>query len=369
MYLAEDLLPDGHNRQLSPEVLELVGKIPSSESNPYKKLNSSYLADYDMMDEDKRPEAMDPKLREELSNKDALMPENNKFAGQADIDKKPEKKRLVAIKKQRNISSLDGLEFSLLREIKLLQELNHVNVVKMYDVFHSKNLIYFALEYGPVDLGKLILKEKDIMLEPQHIKCMFKQLLEGLNYLHSNWIMHRDLKPGNVVISPEGILKLIDFNSAKIFGSPDRPHTAPTTTIQHRAPEQLFSSMYYGPALDIWSAGCIFAEMYLRDYLFAGQGQIDTLQKIFAVRGTPTKQNWPDVEKMPDYLEFKKLEPADLKSIFPMMTPQAIDLLDKCLQLDPNQRPSAQEALKHPYFTEEQPAACDPSELPIQGLQ
>lgn len=76
--------------------------------------------------------------------------------------------------------------------------------------------------------------------------------------------------------------------------------------------------------------------MFLRDFLFNGHGQIDQLQKIFAVRGTPTKENWPDVEKLPDYIEFKKIEPAKLSSIFPMMSPQAIDLLDKCLQLDPN---------------------------------
>ena len=110
------------------------------------------------------------------------------------------------------------------------------------------------------------------MLEPQHIKCIMKQMLEGLNHLHSNWIMHRDLKPGNMVITAGGVLKLIDFNSAKIYGSPSREHTATTTTINYRSPEQLFSSMLYGPAIDIWSVGCIFAELYIRDYLFAGQG-------------------------------------------------------------------------------------------------
>ena len=102
------------------------------------------------------------------------MPDNEAFKDKADPEGERKTKCLVAIKKQRNISSLDGLEFSLLREIKLLQELKHENIVKLKDVFHNKNLIYFALEYGPIDLGKLIIKEKEIMLEPQHIKCILK---------------------------------------------------------------------------------------------------------------------------------------------------------------------------------------------------
>lgn len=121
---------------------------------------------------------------------------------------------------------MDGLEFSLLREIKLLQELNHPNVVKLYDVFHLKGLLFYALEYGAVDLGDLIMKEKEsIILKEEHVKCLMKQILEGLGYLHSNWIMHRDLKPANMVIDENGMIKIIDFNSAKIYGSPNKEHS------------------------------------------------------------------------------------------------------------------------------------------------
>ena len=151
---------------------------------------------------------------------------------------------LVAIKKQKNILDLNGLNYSLLREIKLLQELNHPNIVKLHDVFHLKGLLFFALEYGRVDFGELMFSEKakQIILEPQHIKCLMKQILEGLGYLHKNWIMHRDLKPGNMVITDGGVVKLIDFNSAKIFGSPKHLLSKGITTQWYRSPEQLYSS-------------------------------------------------------------------------------------------------------------------------------
>ena len=180
-------------------------------------------------------------------------------------------------------------------------------------------------------MGDLIQNEKEVILKPEHIKCLMKQTLEGLGYLHSNWIMHRDLKPNNMVINDQGILKLIDFNSAKIFGTPNRKHSKNTATLQYRSPEQLFSSQYYGPSTDIWSAGCIFGELFLRNYLFRGQGQIDQLAQIFALRGTVTKDNWPEADQLPDYIEFSPQSGKDLSSVFTMMSEQGIDLLDKLL--------------------------------------
>ena len=111
--------------------------------------------------------------------------------------------------------------------------MNHENLVKIYDIFHKKSLIYFALEVGILDLEKLIIQQKQIILEPSHIKCLAKQMFLGLSYLHHNWIMHRDLKPSNIVIDAHGTLKLIDFNSAKVYGSPNCLHTMNITTINY----------------------------------------------------------------------------------------------------------------------------------------
>ena len=143
--------------------------------------------------------------------------------------------------------------------------------------------------------------------------------------------MHRDLKTSNVVIDSNGIVKLIDFNSAKISGKGDVMHTKQATTLYYSSPEQLFSSQKYGLPTDMWSLGCIFAELWNRNYLFPGTGQIDQLCKIFDLRGSITSENWPTASECPDYMEFSESEAKDLAAVFPNMTKQGVDFLDKLL--------------------------------------
>lgn len=183
VYLAEDLYPQSNSRILTKEQLELISQIPESEMNPYRKANFGYF------NEGEEEEQMDPDLRQKLQINNDFMPQNGQFEDQKqeqEGEPQVKKKCLVAIKKQRNISQLEGLEFTLLREIKLLQELDHVNIVKLHDVFHIQNLLYFALEYGALDVEELIFKYTDqkqpgkesdvdpIVLEAKHIKCIFK---------------------------------------------------------------------------------------------------------------------------------------------------------------------------------------------------
>ena len=215
------------------------------------------------------------------------------------------------------------MEFFVLREIKLLRELDHPNVVKMYDVFHLDGRMYFSLEYGPVDMYDFIFdpsRKSNIMFKEEHIKCIMKQILSGMSYLHSNWIMHRDFKPQNMVMDESGTLKIIDFNSAKVYGSPNRNHTVGICTKQYRSPEMFFGTSYYGPAVDVWSIGVIFIELYLRSHLFGDQSDIHTLTQIFTLRGTRTKENWPEADHLPQFKNFSHKEPQDLERVFPMIS-------------------------------------------------
>ena len=285
----------------------------------------------------------------------------------------PSKKnmKLVAIKKQLKPQRPEnGIEFTLIREIKILQEMDHPNIVKMLDVFQLKGLLYFALEFCPVDLGELVRSHQSIILQPEHIKCIMQQIMSGLSYMHSNFVMHRDLHTSNILVRADGCIKIIDFNSSMVYGSPNRAHSQQTTTLNYRSPELLLNACYYGPPTDIWSAGCIFAELFLRERLFTNPfgTQVEQLSRIFSLRGTITNENWPEARSLPDFIEFSKCPPRDFKKVFPMMSPNAVDLLDKMLQLDPNMRPTAAEALRHPYFTSEDPPPCQPSELPIRTL-
>ena len=195
-----------------------------------------------------------------------------------------------------------------------------------------------------------------IMLQEDHIKCIMLQLLQSLQYLHSMNIMHRDVKPGNILLDSIGHAKLTDFGLAKkkIVGM---LNTKNVCTKYYRAPELLFGSQNYGCEVDMWSVGVVFGELYLRKFLFPGEGEIDMLSKIFKLRGTPNEHTWPDVINLPYYFEFTHLEPSNPREIFPGMTEHAIDLLQELLTLDPMKRISVGNALKHPYFND-LPLAC-----------
>lgn len=262
--------------------------------------------------------------------------------------------RTVAIKQIRMAEEMDGVSVPTVREIKLLGELKHPNVIELIEVFHVHGNIHFVLEFAPSDLDKIIKAKTEVVLSTADVKAYVKMLLDGIEYLHAHWVLHRDLKPENLLITKEGLLKITDFGLAKVYGYNEVPYTPHVITLPYRPPELLYGANCYSTKVDIWSAGCIFAELLLRTPLFPGQSEIDQLRRIFLLLGTPTRQSWPDVEHLPYYKQlWDKCEacaPPPFDLTFPAAGPDAIDLLKNLIKLCPSQRLEAKKALAHAYF-------------------
>lgn len=179
-------------------------------------------------------------------------------------------------------------------------------------------------------------------------------MLDGILYCHTHRIIHRDLKPQNLLVSKDGLtIKLADFGLARAFQVPLHTYTHEVVTLWYRAPEILLGDKHYSPAVDIWSVGCIFAEMATKQPLFPGDSEIDELYKIFRLLGTPNNQNWPNVTQLPDYTPvFPQWNAQPLSSVVAGLEPAALAMLSKMLCYEPSQRLSAKAALAHPYHEE-----------------
>jgi len=283
-------------------------------------------------------------------------------------DTKDEKQpKYVAIKKIRLKSRQEGLSQEAIREIRLLQELDHPNIMKVIDIFSHSSNINVVIEYMTTDLDH-ILRAKEIIITAADIKSYMKMLLLAVEHCHKNWILHRDIKPGNFLLGEDGQMKIADFGLAKIYGSPDRSLSHQACTLYYRAPELLFGARMYGPGADMWSVGCVFGELMKRVPMFPGTGELDQLSKIFSCLGTPTEKDWPGMTKLPSYTEFNPWPPTPLESIFTAASADAIDLLRNLLRYDPKQRLSATQALAHRYFTNP-PAPTPPISLPKLNSQ
>lgn len=265
--------------------------------------------------------------------------------------------RVVAVKKIKigqKADARDGINRTALREIKLLQELHHPNIIGLLDVFGHKSNISLIFDYMDTDL-EVIIRDPSIVLTPGHIKAYAIMTLQGLEYLHLHWILHRDLKPNNLLINEKGLLKITDFGLAKAFGSPNRVLTHQVVTRWYRSPELLFGARLYGTGVDIWAVGCIIAELLLRVPFLQGDTDLGQLTKIFEVCGTPCEENWPGVTKLPDYVVFKEMPGIPFNEIFLAATDDLLRLLTWCLVLDPAKRCTATQALKTPYTSNHPP--------------
>lgn len=255
--------------------------------------------------------------------------------------------------KEIHLDSEEGTPSTAIREISLMKELKHQCVVSLHDVIHTENKLMLVFEFMDMDLKKYMdSKGGDRgQLDPVTIRSFTRQLLAGIAFCHDNRVLHRDLKPQNLLINNRGQLKLADFGLARAFGIPVNTFSNEVVTLWYRAPDVLLGSRTYNTSIDIWSAGCILAEMVSGRPLFPGTTNEDELQRIFRLMGTPSESTWPQISR---FTEYKSTWPIyatqDLGSILPQMEPDALDLLQCMLQMRPEMRISAKDALNHRYF-------------------
>ncbi|EGV65292.1 TFIIH complex serine/threonine-protein kinase subunit kin28 [Yamadazyma tenuis] len=284
------------------------------------------------------------------------------------LGKQMKTKRSIAIKEIKTGLFKDGLDMSAIREVKYLQELKHLNVIELIDVFSSANNLNLVLEFLPCDLEVLI-KDQSIIFKPSDIKSWLLMTLRGVHHCHRNFILHRDLKPNNLLIAPDGQLKIADFGLARSLGNPNEDLSPMVVTRWYRAPELLFGAKHYTYAVDIWAVGIIFAELMLRIPYLPGKDDVDQLDVTFRALGTPTESNWPNVSSLPLYNALKVYPPPSRQEIrlrFSAATEKALDLLMSMTQLDPSNRCDSTSALLHEYFLE-LPKHTTPAQLPKKG--
>lgn len=280
--------------------------------------------------------------------------------------------RKIAIKKLAKPFATNIHAKRAYREIKLLKHVNHDNIIRLLDLFTRANSaeelddIYLSTNLMGTDLHN-VLKTQE--LSEDQIIFFTYQILRGLKYLHTANIIHRDIKPGNLTVNENCELRIIDFGLAR---SEREEMTGYVATRWYRAPEIMLKWMHYTKAVDIWSVGCIVAEMYTHKVLFPGSDHVNQLNRILDVTGYPSQKLLEQVnEDARNYLEKNPKRPqrVNFSDYFEEITsPEAIDFIDKMLQLDPNDRMSCEDALAHPYLRTFHDIEDEPEGEPFDDL-
>ncbi|XP_077106277.1 cyclin-dependent kinase 11B-like isoform X3 [Ranitomeya variabilis] len=280
-------------------------------------------------------------------------------------DKKTDE--IVALKRLKMEKEKEGFPITSLREINTILKAQHENIVRVREIVVGSNMdkIYIVMNYVEHDLKSLMETMKQPFL-PGEVKTLMIQLLRGVRHLHDNWILHRDLKTSNLLLSHAGILKVGDFGLAREYGSPLKPYTPIVVTLWYRAPELLLGAKEYSTAIDLWSVGCIFGELLTQKPLFQGKSEIDQINKVFKDLGTPSEKIWPGYNELPAIkkMTFSEYPYNNLRKRFgALLSDQGFDLMNKFLTYCPAKRITAEDGLKHEYFCET-PLPIDPSMFP-----
>ncbi|KAK9054603.1 hypothetical protein SSX86_025682 [Deinandra increscens subsp. villosa] len=274
--------------------------------------------------------------------------------------------RIVALKKVR-VDTLEPENVKFMaREILILKKLNHPNVIKLEGLVTSRmsSSLYLVFEYMEHDLSGLAAIQGVKFTEPQ-IKCFIKQLLSGLEHCHKNGVLHRDIKGSNLLIDNNGILKIADFGLASFYDPQNKqPMTSRVVTLWYRPPELLLGATCYGVGVDLWSAGCILAELLAGKPIMPGRTEVEQLHKIFKLCGSPSEEYWKKY-RLPNATLFKPRQPYKrcLTETFKDFPASSLPLLESLLAIDPDERGTAIASLNSDFFSTE-PYACEPSELP-----
>jgi len=278
---------------------------------------------------------------------------------------------VVALKRINTEQEENGFPITALREVKILKALKHPNIVQLQEIVCSKEQggafpknVFMVFEYLEYDLTG-VLETPEIRLTQDHIKSWSQQLLSGVHYMHTNKVIHRDLKASNLLINRKGELKIADWGLARSWNSEMKRLTNKVITLWYRPPELLLGCIEYTTKIDMWSVGCIVAEMFRRSAFLKGRNETHQLELIFKVCGTPNKKDWPNLEKQCRL--WKKYAPGPTDEVFPnrlgeclrenlphpkWMTDEAVKFIGKLMEENPETRWSAEQALDADYFFE-----------------
>lgn len=275
---------------------------------------------------------------------------------------------IVALKKVIIHNEKDGCPRSSLREIRLLKRLRHRNIIELQEVACGRQLgsIFLVFEYCEHDIGALL----DLMERPfsqAEVKCLVLQLVKAVQCLHDSFVIHRDIKLSNLLLTNRGVLKLADFGLSREFTEPPGPFTTNVVTLWYRCPELLFGAKNYTTAVDIWSIGCNFGELLRKKALLPGKSEEHQLHLICELLGTPRPKIWPGVEELPLFRQYAPTLPIcsfnNLRVKFPDAPDSCLELLNKMLTFDPSKRATASSSLQDRYFADF-PAPLEPQWMP-----